>query len=380
MVISLLFWVSAACLFYTFFGYLLLIRLLAGLFPRPAKRAVDSSGTLKVCAVVIACNEERRIAARVENLLASDYPGLSVLIVSDGSTDATVEIVRNLKNPLVNCLERRERTGKAACLNAAVSQTDAPVIVFADARQRFAPDTVSKLVSNFLNPAIGAASGVLEIDPSASSVGGGVDAYWKLEKIIRRHESIYDSCIGCTGAVYAIRRDLFRPIPEDTILDDVVIPMMIAVQNYRVFYDVAAVAYDPQSLEPAAEKVRKQKTIAGNFQMFFRYFRWLLPWRNRLWWQLISHKYLRIAAPVFLFLILISGFLLIRSPFYLAVFALQILFYFVALAGLAFPSLKIRCVSLPAGFVFLNAMTVRGFFHYLRMPTGHGWESPRESR
>jgi cellulose synthase/poly-beta-1,6-N-acetylglucosamine synthase-like glycosyltransferase len=375
--LQIVFWLSSAGVLFTFLGYPLLIRLLAELFPC-GPGGEKSAGLPGVCAVVVAFNEEQRIVARIENLLASGYEKLTVLVVSDGSTDSTAAKIATLNHPRVQCLARKIRSGKAACLNAAVAQVAAEIIVFTDARQRFAADTIQKLAAHFSDPKVGAVSGALVIDPSKSSVGEGVDAYWKLEKIIRAAESRFGSCIGCTGAVYAIRRGLFEPLPEDTILDDVVIPMRIALRNYRVLFDADAVAFDPQPLEPAAEKIRKKRTLAGNFQMLFRHPGWLLPWRNRLWWQLIAHKYLRIVSPALLVLAFASNTLLAARPVYLGLLGLQCLFYFLAMIGMALPSLKSPAISWPAGFVFLNTMTLRGFACYLQKGGQRGeWESHR---
>ena len=206
------------------------------------------------------------------------------------------------------------------------------------------------------------------------SVGAGVDTYWRLEKAIRFYESELDSCIGCTGAVYAIRRDLFEPIPSDTILDDVVIPMQIAMRGFRIVFDPAAVAYDPQPLEPRLERIRKQRTLAGNFQMLARHPRWLLPWRNRLWWQLISHKYLRLLAPFLLLAVLLANSALLEVSLYRFLFFGQCIFYICALIGLIFSSLRAVCFSLPAGFVFLNWMTLTGLWHYVRGTHRQGWQ------
>ena len=375
--LQVIFWGAAFAVVFTFAGYPVLIRLLASVFPRTA-RARGPAGSAGVCAVVVAFNEEARIVARVENLLASDDENLSVVVVSDGSTDGTVAKLAAMNDPRVTCVSRETRSGKAACLNEAVARAGAEIVVFADARQEFARDTIKKLAAHFSDPDVGAVSGALEIDPSRSSVGGGVETYWKLEKKIRAAESRFDSCIGCTGAVYAIRRELFEPLPEDTILDDVVVPMRIALGKRRILFDPGAVAYDPQPLEPAAEKVRKKRTLAGNFQILFRYPGWLVPWRNRLWWQLIVHKYLRIISPVFLPAVFVCNAALARDPFYLAILGVQCLFYFLAFVGMTVPSIKWRAVSWPAGFVFLNAMTLGGLVYYLRGTGGTGgWESHR---
>jgi hypothetical protein len=167
---------------------------------------------------------------------------------------------------------------------------------------------------------------------------------------------------------------LFEPIPDDTLLDDVVIPMQIAMRGYRILHDPAALAFDPQPMEPAAERVRKRRTLAGNFQMLFRHPAWLLPWRNRLWWQLISHKYLRILAPALLALVFLVNVPLLSSPFYRATFAAQCACYMLAALGLTFSNLRSRIFTLPAGFVLLNAGAVLGFLHYLRGSDLHRWD------
>ena len=325
--------------------------------------------------VVVAHNEESRIGARLENLLGADYPPgkLRVLLVSDGSTDATVERARAFEPQRVNVHASPTRAGKAAGLNAALAQATGEIVVFTDARQRFAPDAIARLAAHFADPRIGAVSGALEIEAASSAAGAGVDAYWRMEKALRAAESRFDSCIGCTGAIYAIRRALFTPIPADTLLDDVIIPMHIAARGARVIHDSAALAFDPQTLEPASEQRRKQRTLAGNFQMLFRHPGWLLPWRHRLWWQLLSHKYLRLAAPLFLVTAFAANLALAAEPAYRAILAGHVLFYTVAALGLALRSRRWRVLSLPAGFVFLNFMTLRGLLYFLSHRDRSGW-------
>ncbi|HEY2342606.1 MAG TPA: glycosyltransferase family 2 protein [Chthoniobacteraceae bacterium] len=371
------FWAASAVLAYTFVGYRILIAWFAR--RRPAK---DESSLPEpaptVCAVVVAYNEERKIGARVENLLAAAYPAekLRVLVVSDGSDDGTVAKVTALENPRASAIALPERRGKAAGLNAALAAIDEEIVVFTDSRQQFPPETIAQLAAHFGDPQIGAASGSLEIRDAKSSAGQGIGAYWQFEKAIRADESRWDSCIGCTGAVYAIRRAAFTPIPEDTVLDDVVIPMQIARQGFRVVHDPSAIAVDPQPLEPVAEQRRKRRTLAGNFQMLFRYPQWLAPGKSRLWWQLLSHKYLRLAAPVWLAVAFVSSATLLAIPIYRAAFFVQAAMYGCALAGLCFPTLKSKAFSLPAGFVFLNFTTLQAFWHYLNCANLHQWQRP----
>jgi cellulose synthase/poly-beta-1,6-N-acetylglucosamine synthase-like glycosyltransferase len=325
-----------------------------------------------VSVVLVARNEAARIAARLQNLAASDYPTdrIEFIVVSDGSTDGTEQVVESLGDLRARAIVLREQRGKASGLNAGVEAARGEIIVFADARQSFATDTIKELITAFENPALGAVSGELEIAGSNGGVGGGIDLYWRLERRLREAEAAVDSSIGCTGAVYAIRRSLFTPIPEDTILDDVVIPMQIAVRGARVGFSANARAYDPQPLDPALETRRKRRTLAGNFQMLFRYPGWLLPWKNRLWWQLIAHKYLRLVAPMFLVAAAAANLALLASPFYRFVGALQLAFYIFALLGLV---VRARIFSVPAGFVFLNYNVLRGFAQYLAGNASSGW-------
>lgn len=365
---QLVFWASFAALFYTFLGYPLLIGALAKAFGQPVKKSPPTTPPA-VTVVLVAFNEEERIVARVENLLAARYPAdqLEVLVVTDGSTDGTVARLRALTDPRVRVLAREQRSGKSACLNAAIPQAHGEIVVLCDARQRFAPHTIPELVANFSDPTLGAVSGSLEIDPAATGVGGGVDLYWKLEKFIRASEGRFSSTIGATGAVYAIRRELFQAIPSDTILDDVVIPLQIAVNHgKRISFDPTAPAYDPQTTDPAREKRRKMRTLAGNFQLLAHHPGWLLPGRTGLWWQLLSHKYSRIVAPVFMVTMFAGNAALAGVPFYREIFFAHAAFYSLALLGLALPALKWKPFSIPAGFVFLNLMTVGGCVNWLR--------------
>jgi cellulose synthase/poly-beta-1,6-N-acetylglucosamine synthase-like glycosyltransferase len=321
-----------------------------------------------VAVVIVAHNEEGRIGGRVANLLASR---VEVAVCSDGSSDGTAQAARRAGARVFDFPARR---GKAACLSEVIPALDAAIIVLADARQLFTPDTIPRLVRHFADPAIGAVSGILRVGDPATAAGAGVDLYWKMETAVRQAESDFDSCVGCTGAVYAIRRALFEPLPADTILDDVVIPMRIALRGYRVVYDSEAEAFDPQPLDPRAETRRKARTLAGNFQMLTRHPGWLLPWRNRLAFQLISHKYLRLAGPLLLVGALASSACLAGQPFYRACLGLQVLLYLLAAAGLALPSLRSYPFSIPAGFLFLNVMVLRGFFRFLAGPRGGAWD------
>jgi len=369
MVCQAAFWTSLALLAYTFLGYQWLIGILSR-FRRPPAQPPPGPPP-RATVVIVASNEAARIRSRVLNLLDTSA-AVDILVCSDGSSDSTPSEARLAGARVIEFPLRR---GKASCLSDVIPTLDSPLVVLTDSRQQFTPDTIPRLLRHFAHPAVGAVSGILRISDSITPTGAGVNTYWRMETAIRQAESDLDSCIGCTGAVYAIRRPLFRPIPSDTTLDDVVVPMQIALAGYRILYDSQAQAFDPQPLDTRSETRRKGRTLAGNFQMLLRYPSWLLPWKNRLAWQLISHKYLRLAGPLILICILASNTCLLSHPFYCACFALQFLLYLLAAIGLALPSLRIRLVTIPAGFLFLNLMTLRGFLRYILAPPGGAWDS-----
>ena len=243
-----------------------------------------------------------------------------------------------------------------------------------DVRQRFAPDAIRAFVRPFADPHVGAVCGALDVVKGSDAVSGGVDAHWRLENFVRRQEAAFDSSVGYTGAICAIRRAAFRSIPDDTILDDVVIPMLIAQQGYRVVYEPAARGTDPQPFAPDIERRRKRRTMAGNFQMLFRYPCWLLPWYNRLWWQLISHKYLRLAGFPLMVTALLANLVLIRLLPYRVLLAGQGAFYLFAFLGLLLRGRRGRLFALPASFVFVNWRTMLGLYDFLFGQSRRGWD------
>ncbi len=370
-----LFWVSFLTLAYAFLGYPVLVALVARLRPRLVVKG-DAGFTPLVSAVVVVRNGVDRIVPRVRNLLESDYPvdRLEVVVVSDGSTDGTEAALSTLADPRLCVLGREGHCGKASGLNAALAQARGDVVVLGDARQRFAPETIRAFARCFADPQVGAVCGALDVTPGVDAVSGGVDAHWRLENFVRRQEAAFDSSIGYTGAICAVRRAAFVAIPEDTILDDVVTPMLIALQGYRVVYEPAARGSDPQPFASGIEHRRKRRTMAGNFQMLFRYPRWLLPWHNRLWWQLISHKYLRLLGFPLLVSMMAANVALLHVPGYRVLLCGQFVFYALASLGILVPSLRHRVFALPASFVFVNWRTMLGLRDYLLASRKPGWE------
>lgn len=340
-----LFWISVAFVGYVYIGYPALLGIWAALtrfrrthYPSRALRLRGGRhGRLPGVSVIVAArNEAARLPARVENLLASDYPNelLQIIVASDGSSDGTAAALAPFADRIQ--LLMLPASGKAAALNAGVEHARHPILVFADARQRFAPDAISRLVRHFRQPQIGAVSGELMLEPSSSTIGAGVGAYWNYEKWLRRREAVVGSTIGVTGAIYAMRRELWQPLPPETLLDDVLGPIRVVLQGYQVTFDSDALAFDEAPTNTEQELRRKMRTLAGNFQLLAQEPRLLLPGVNPVWLQFMSHKIGRLLAPYALMTIFAtSAGLASTSWFYAAALGAQLSFFALAAYGAA---------------------------------------------
>lgn len=364
---EIFFWASVLLLSYTYVGYPALMYAWASLRGRPhRKQRIQPT----VSVVVVAHNEAARVAQRLENLLSLDYPRcqLEILFASDGSSDDTVERAQAYGPGGIKVIAFNRQRGKPAVLNDIVPEARGDVVVLADARQQFEPETLRALVAPFADPRVGAVSGELILNQNASgtSVGEGVGFYWRYEKFIRRNESLVDSTVGATGAIYAIRKDLFKPIPEDTIVDDVWLPVQIVRRGYRVVFEPNARAYDGAAATAAEEFTRKVRTIAGNFQLFARDLWLLSPIHNRLWFQTVTHKGLRLLTPLLLVAALCTNLLLLEEPIYRLTFIGQAGFYLAALGGYSLrnSSRKTPFLSFPYILCLLSCATSIAFFRF----------------
>jgi biofilm PGA synthesis N-glycosyltransferase PgaC len=335
------FWTAVLLVGYVYGGYPLLLAAWSTLAGRPARKW---SGSLNgydwptVSVVVVARNESIRLRDRITNLFEQVYPrALEIIVVSDGSTDSTRSVLAPFGERL-RLVELPPR-GKPVALNAGVAAASGEIVVFADARQRFAPDAVLQLVSNFNDPDVGGVTGELILDCEAegrveSTIADGVGLYWRYEKWLRRHESRVQSTLGATGAIYALRRALWQPLPAATVLDDVLAPMRVVLNGKRVVFDDRAMAFDRVPDDGAAESRRKTRTLAGNYQILALEPRLLLPYVNPIWVQYASHKIGRLLVPWALLATLVaSTALAARGWFYSLALILQLGFYGMAALG-----------------------------------------------
>lgn len=367
------FWVSAACVAYTYALYPLLIALRARFFAR-AIRIGQPSECFSI--IITAFNESTRIRGKTREMLSLiGQSGLDgeLIVVSDGSTDGTAAAARDQHDPRLRVIELEKNVGKAAALTIAAAEAQSDVLVFADVRQSWDPHALEHLLGNFADPNVGAVSGELVLE-AGPGVIAGVGLYWRYEKWIRRCESMVHSCVGVTGAISAVRRGLFGAIPAGTILDDVYWPLLVVMQGARVAHEERARAYDRLPERPGDELRRKVRTLCGNFQLLIRLPGAVVPWRNPVWFQLISHKLMRLAVPWALLSILATS-LLLPGWGYRAFFWAQLAFYALALAG-SRKSVATRSsiASAATAFVVLNAAALMAFWVWVSGRTNTSWQ------
>src|SRR5579872_3687941 len=265
---------------------------------RQTPRASRSDACLPRVAVLIsAFNEEQHIEARLQNLLQQDYPAerLRIHVGSDGSTDRTGALIQAVNEPrLHGCVFPRNR-GKASVLNDLVALSDAEILVFSDANTHFARGALRRLVARLDDPSVGCVVGELRLRPSAGSNQDGL--YWRLEQLLKFFESRIGASLGANGAIYAIRRSLWRPLAADTICDDFCVAMNVAAQRARSVYEPGAWAEEDSPAQIDAEYLRRVRIGIGNFQALMRHPEYLLrtSWATRF--AYLSHKVLRWIGP-----------------------------------------------------------------------------------
>ncbi len=362
---ELLFYISVGFVAYTYVGYPLIIVIWGTLFPRRVSKKYQH---VPLSVVVAAKNEEINIKARIDNLLSQDYPRdmVQIIVVSDGSTDRTAELARSAGESVI-VIETDGAVGKAAALNLGLQRATNEIVVFADARQRFSDNAFAELAAMFNDETVGAVSGELIIESGVGSeVGTGVGLYWQYEKLIRRMESASGSVVGATGSIYAIRRALYEPLAEHTVLDDFLIPMRIVLRGYRVVFVRSARAYDISSATTGEEFSRKVRTLAGNFQAVSMEKRLLHPRLNPVFFQFVSHKLARLVVPYFCITALVTS-LILPGAFFNAAFAVQAIFYLLGILNQtplgSSPIAKPLRVAWT--FIVLNAAAVVGLWVYI---------------
>ncbi len=374
------FWLLIITIFYTYFGYALLIPLI-GLF---VKRPVDRRDiTPRVTFLITAYNEEKNIRKKLTEVLALDYPHeqLEVMVASDGSTDRTDEIVHEFRDQGVVLKRVEGRVGKTATQNEAVKAATGDIIIFSDATTVYEHDAIRKLVRNYNDPEVGAVSGRYEyVNPTGAPVGTGSILFWKYENFIKSMQTRIRTISGCCGCIYSVRKAAYVPLPGD-IISDLVEPLMVIQRGYRVVFEQEAVAYE-ETTEKSHEEFRMRIRVITRAMRGILYARGLLnPVRFPfVAFQLFSHKVLRWLIPFFLIGLLVANAFLLDRQFYVITFALQVAFYLLALVGLLADRVgkKFKPAAVPLYFCIVNTASLIAFFKTLAGQKMVTWETVRK--
>jgi len=382
-VTRLLFWLSAGVIGYTYAGFPALVLLRGRLRPRPHR---EEPVTPSVSIVIAARNEEASIGSKLDNLAALDYPAdrLEVIIASDGSDDGTNELVAARAHERLRLLAL-PRGGKATTLNAAVAEARGEILVFSDANSLFAPDALRRLVAPFADPEVGGVAGDQRYVAAGheAAVAGGERSYWSLDRALKLAESRGGHVISATGAIYAIRRSLFRPVPASST-DDFATSTGVIAQGKRLVFAPDAVAYEPVGASAEVEFSRKVRVMTRGLNGVLIRRELLDPRRHGFYaLQLFSHKVLRRLMAIPLLVLAVSSALLRRrSPFYAAAAAAQGAVYLVGVLGLlagSRPAARSKLFAAPTFFVLVNAASLRALLNVVTRRDISRWEPGRKT-
>jgi len=382
--IEITFWIGLGIVFYTYLGYglvLFVLLQLKRLFKKKKEVFLTDDELPEVTLLVAAYNEEDFVAKKIENTLQLDYPQhkLHQMWVTDGSNDQTQELLK--KYPAIELLHKPERAGKIAAMNRAVKFVKTPIVIFSDANTLLGKASIRKIAAMFNDPKTGCVSGEKRIfnDDSEAASAAGEGLYWKYESTLKRWDAELYSAVGAAGELFAIRTALFNEVEPDTLLDDFIISLRVAMQGYKIDYDPQAFAIETASANVKEELKRKIRIAAGGIQSVVRLYPLLNIFKyGLLSFQYISHRVLRwTITPLALVLLLITNIVIaFNSPFYALILFLQGLFYGSALVGwkLENKKLKVKIFFVPYYFFIMNYAVFMGFGRYIKKSQSVNWE------
>lgn len=382
---AMIFWAATGLVAYTYLGYPILIGVLSRVLGRkPGAPQVDRSDLPRVSLVLAAFNEEDVIGARLRNALAMDYPRdrLEILVGCDGCTDATAAIVAGFADRGVRLLDFPENRGKASVLNDAVAQAGGELILMSDANTELDPAAARCLVRWFADPEVGVVVGRLRLVDRAT--GRNADGlYWRYETFLKRCEAQLGALLGANGAIYAIRRDRYEPIPAATMIDDFVIPLRSRLRHgVRILYDPDAVATEETAEGVGDEFHRRVRIGTGGYQSIPMLWRLLDPRRGWIALAFLSHKVLRWTCPFLLVAMILANIALLRQPPYGAILGLQATFYAVALLMTLVPTRSrfVRPLRLATLFAAMNAALLLGWWRWVSGRSRGTWRRTARAR
>ena len=386
---GLVLWGCAGLILYTYAGYPLFLAALARLSKgRPDSGAVhreEESALPPVSLIVPVYNEEQVIERKIRNSCELDYPEslLEIVVVSDGSNDATEPLARQAAGDRVRVHFLADRRGKTACLNAVLPTLRGEIVVFTDANAFFYPQTLRTLVRPLRDPTIGCVMGELEYLREASLnalLGEGL--YWRYENFIKEQESRLGSTIVGNGAIYAMRRSLCRTLPAE-VEADVANPLLVLAQGHRVIFERRARCFERASATVREEFSRKSRIITNQIASYLYGRKAVRPLPASALFQILSHKALRWFVPFLLLGLLAASAGRLDSPFSALLFILQLAFYSLALVGWFLEGIGValpRALFVPYYFCAVNAASVTGIADFMRGRRWVIWEKAASTR
>lgn len=387
--LEITFWILLGIIFYTYIGYgivLFFMIKLKRLFKKDKIKVLSEDELPEVTLLVAAYNEMDYVQKKVENTKNLIYPKekLHQIWVTDGSDDKTPDLLREYGD--IEVLHRPERNGKIAAMNRAMSFVKTPIVIFSDANTLLGEQSIIKIAQMFSNPRTGCVSGEKRIfnadKEAASAAGEGI--YWKYESTLKRWDAELNTAVGAAGELFAIRTSLFNKVEPDTLLDDFIISLRVAMQGYKIDYDPEAYAIETASANVKEELKRKIRIAAGGIQSVVRLYPLLNIFKyGLLSFQYISHRVLRwTITPIALLLLLFVNIILVQSSIiYTISLTLQALFYISALIGwiLENKELKVKIFFIPYYFFIMNYAVFMGFVRYMRNKQSVNWERAKRA-
>ena len=378
---QVIFWTATGLILYVYAGYPLVLKLLRSLSGERPVGVEDIEP--KVTQIISAFNEEDVLREKIENSLALDYPRdkLEVLVISDASDDATDDIAKSFADDGVVLHRMEERGGKTLGLNKAAEIASGEILVFSDANAMYAPDAIRKLIRNFGDAEVGAVIGESTYEDSDNTADKSESAYWRYELAIKKLESQIGSVVGGDGAIYAIRKEHYRPMSADA-LSDFVNPLQIIEQGLRCVYEPEAVSSEDAAGSFDKEFRRKVRIVNRAWRAMTTMWRVLNPFRfGKFSWQLLSHKVLRWLVPFFMLIAFVTNAMVFAlHDFYQITFYIQLVFYLLAIVGSYFyrrGPLNV-VLHIPFYFCLVNVASARAIVeHYWGGATYTTWSTAR---
>lgn len=335
---------------------------------------------------VAAFNEQDFVESKIANSFALNYPKnkLTCVWVTDGSNDKTNELLA--KYPEIKVYFQPERKGKINAMNRGMEFVDSEIVIFSDGNTILSNDAVNEIVKAFNNKNVGCIAGEKRIELSSkdSAAAAGEGFYWKYESWIKQLDAITGSCVGAAGELFAIRKELFFKVPADTILDDFIISLTIAMQGFKIDYTPNAFAIEKASANISEEMKRKVRIAAGSMQSLVRLKALFNIWKHGfLSFQFISHKVMRwIVTPVSLVILIpLNVILALQSQLYMNILLLQVFFYLFVFLGWLFKDkeTKLSIIFIPYYFFIANLSMWLGYFRFIKGSQSVNWERAKRS-